>query len=46
MYQEQFKRTGGKMVKQLDVSRLAAGIYTVQVGTDINHQTTLKLIKQ
>ena len=46
MHQEEFKRTGGKMVKQVDVSKLPAEIYTVQIGTDINHQTTLKLLKQ
>lgn len=46
MYAETFMRKGGELMKQLDISKLPKGIYTVQVGTDINTKTALKLVKQ
>jgi len=46
VYREEFVRNGGKMIKSLNLSKLQPGLYTIQVGTDINHTTALKVVKQ
>ena len=46
VYTQNFVRTDFRQVKQVDVSKLAKGIYFLTVTTDINTKATLTLIKQ
>ncbi|PZR27834.1 MAG: hypothetical protein DI535_08790 [Citrobacter freundii] len=46
VYQEQFMRTSQKMIRPVDISKLANGAYFINIGVDINHVKTLQFIKQ
>jgi hypothetical protein len=46
VYQEAFKRNTGMVIKQLDISKLNPGFYTMEVVTDINDRISTKLVKQ
>jgi hypothetical protein len=46
VYREEFKRNTGMVIKQIDISKLNAGFYTMDVVTDINTRISTKLVKQ
>lgn len=46
VYKETFMRNQGQMQKALNLSKLAPGIYTVEIVVDINNRTSTKLVKQ
>jgi hypothetical protein len=46
VYREEFMRNTGLVIKQLDISKLNPGFYTMEVVTDINNRISTKLVKQ
>jgi hypothetical protein len=46
VYTENFVRTDFRMLKQLDVSKLPAGVYFLTVNADMNTKRTLSFVKQ
>jgi len=46
VYQEDFVRPPQPMIKQVNVNRLPAGIYFVELQTDTNNITTLRFMKK
>jgi hypothetical protein len=46
VHHEEFMRTEGKVIRQLDLSGLRAGVYMVVVAVDINNKISLKVVKQ
>ena len=46
VYQEDFVRPPQPMIKQVNVSKLSAGIYFVELQTDTNNITTLRFMKK
>jgi dienelactone hydrolase len=46
VYTENFVRTGFRLLKQIDVSKLPSGVYYLSVTTDIHTNATLAFIKQ
>jgi hypothetical protein len=46
VYQENFVRTRQTMTKQVDISKLPNGVYSVEMNLEINKITTLMFVKQ
>jgi hypothetical protein len=46
VHREEFMRNTGLVIKQLDISKLNPGFYTMEVVTDINNRISTKLVKQ
>jgi phage terminase large subunit GpA-like protein len=46
VYQEDFVRSPQPMIKQVNVSKLPAGIYFAELQTDTNNITTLRFMKK
>lgn len=46
VHHEQFIRDMPRIIKQIDVSMLAKGVYFIKVQVDINHAKTVQFLKQ
>ncbi len=46
MQQEEFMRTEQTVVRQVDVSKLATGMFVVVINADINKTVSMKFIKE